>query len=99
MMADSYSHEMWCSEVGSTGEFTKKNKWDSDKRRKPSYSMETAMQCPRCKRDVMYVLDWGKSGKLFVHYEFIENGMPAKEACHVWAEELEKGLRWDHDLR
>jgi len=57
------------------------------------------MQCPRCKREVIYVLDWGKGGKLFVHYEFIENGMPAKEACHVWAEELENGLRWNHDLR
>ena len=60
---------------------------------------EKYTDCPRCKRPVVQIKDWGPAGKLFIHGEFIENGLPAIEACHVHLDELNHSLRWDHDLR
>lgn len=50
--------------------------------------------CPRCGQPTITVKDWGKSGKLFVHSETIENGMPVQDACRVSATELVNGLNW-----
>ena len=50
--------------------------------------------CPRCGAVCIEVKDWGKGGKLFVHGRTVENGIPVQDAHHVWAEELENGLRW-----